>query len=213
VSKVSADNANYQCGVTIAEADEAVAAMRAAASALASQKAQTPVAIAPLDTVVTSRHGGNIGSTPFYLYPWQCEPEYDQGHSVIVWYDDLVLKQEDLAKAEASLRAQDEAIATLRAERDDWRTIYDELVRGLGFDPDEGDRNGPVDALNRLKADAAREARTGETGWICQKCGAIYDYSDRRCINTAVVDGKLTSCGGQVVAREARTAGQKDGER
>jgi hypothetical protein len=36
-------------------------------------------------------HGGNIGGDgiPFYLQPGQCEPEYDQGHSVVVWYDDL----------------------------------------------------------------------------------------------------------------------------
>lgn len=36
-------------------------------------------------------HGGNIGGDgiPFYLQPGQCEPEYDQGHSVVVWFDDL----------------------------------------------------------------------------------------------------------------------------
>lgn len=38
---------------------------------------------------VPTVHGGNCGTTPFYLFPGQCSPEYDQGHSVVVWYDDL----------------------------------------------------------------------------------------------------------------------------
>lgn len=36
-----------------------------------------------------TRHGGNCGTTPFYLFEGQDDPEYDQGDFVIVWYDDL----------------------------------------------------------------------------------------------------------------------------
>jgi len=41
------------------------------------------------ETAARTIHGGNCGTTPFYLQPGQCSPEYDQGHSVVVWYDDL----------------------------------------------------------------------------------------------------------------------------
>ena len=35
------------------------------------------------------RFGGSVRTTPFYLVGDQRAPEYDQGDSVIVWYDDL----------------------------------------------------------------------------------------------------------------------------
>lgn len=35
-----------------------------------------------------TRHGGNL-LIPYYLQPGQPAPEYDQGDSVVVWYDDL----------------------------------------------------------------------------------------------------------------------------
>jgi hypothetical protein len=38
---------------------------------------------------VKTVHGGNCGTTPFYLQPGQRSPEYDQGDAVVVWYDDL----------------------------------------------------------------------------------------------------------------------------
>lgn len=38
--------------------------------------------------VLPSIHGGNL-LIPFYLQPGQRAPEYDQGDSVVVWYDDL----------------------------------------------------------------------------------------------------------------------------
>lgn len=63
-----------------------------------------------------TRHGGNVGETPFYLQPGQYEPEYDQGHSVVVWYDDLVLKQEDLDKAIKRAEAAEATLADLRSE-------------------------------------------------------------------------------------------------
>lgn len=37
----------------------------------------------------TTRYGGRMG-LPFFVPNGQAQPEYDQGDSVIVWYDDLV---------------------------------------------------------------------------------------------------------------------------
>lgn len=49
-----------------------------------------PCAEPDLSRLLKTRHGGNVSSgTPFYLFPWQGEPEYDQGHWAVVWYDDL----------------------------------------------------------------------------------------------------------------------------
>lgn len=34
---------------------------------------------------------------------------------------------------------------------------------------------------------------------VCEKCGAAYgDWWVNRCINTAIVNGKLDTCGGKV---------------
>lgn len=46
---------------------------------------------APTNEAIRTLHRGNVGAdmVPFYQYPGQCEPEYDQGHSVVVWYDDF----------------------------------------------------------------------------------------------------------------------------
>ena len=61
-----------------------------------------------------TRHGGNVGATPYYLFYGQEDVEYDQGHSVVVWYDDLVLKQDELEKA---LKRAEAAESRLAAER------------------------------------------------------------------------------------------------
>jgi hypothetical protein len=63
---------------------------------------------------MTTRHGGNCGTTPFYLMRGQRTPEYDQGDWVIVWYDDLY----NLAADVSRLR---EALALREQERDDAR--------------------------------------------------------------------------------------------
>ncbi len=63
--------------------------------------------------------------------------------------------------------------------------------------------------LLEAAAQSLTDRKARRATWICQKCGALYNYSDRRCINTAVVDGKLTSCNGLVEDREARRAGQE----
>lgn len=44
-------------------------------------------------------------------------------------------------------------VKELEVERNDWREVYDELVRLLGIDPDEGDRNLPVATLEAWKRD------------------------------------------------------------
>jgi hypothetical protein len=75
-------------------------------SAAQESNSQTDSLPHPLPETVERRtiHGGNVASgTPFYLQPGQCEPEYDQGHSVIVWYDDLYDLGERVRKAESLL--------------------------------------------------------------------------------------------------------------
>ena len=79
-------------------------------------------------------HGGNVGSgqTPFYLNEGQCAPEYDQGHSVVVWYDDLYLLAERADKAEAE---RDQLQTALREMIERWRE-YDagsQTSIGLGY--------------------------------------------------------------------------------
>ena len=75
-------------------------------------------------------HGGNVGSgqTPFYLNEGQCAPEYDQGHSVVVWYDDLYLLAERADKAEAE---RDQLQTALREEIES--DIASLEVIGVGF--------------------------------------------------------------------------------
>jgi len=61
-----------------------------------------PRALSPHTPIQTgTRFGGRL-QIPFYLNAGQCEPEYDQGHSVIVWYDDLY----DLAHPREPSRAE-----------------------------------------------------------------------------------------------------------
>lgn len=58
---------------------------------------------ASANEAIRTRHGGNVG-VPFFLQPGQCEPEYDQGHSVVVWYDDLYCLAERTADLLAALK-------------------------------------------------------------------------------------------------------------
>jgi len=48
-------------------------------------------------------------------------------------------------------------------------------------------------------------ARMMGAGRICEKCGAEYDANSRseRCVNTCVVDGKIGTCGGQIIQNAA----------
>ena len=71
-----------------------------------------PVQAEPLEALA---HGGNVGKAqiPYYIFDRECGPEYDQGHSVVVWYDDLYNLAERADKAEADHAALREALVEL----------------------------------------------------------------------------------------------------
>ncbi len=150
-------------------------------SALEAQDA-APAVTAPSDTTVTSRHGGNIVRTPFYLYPWQCDPEYDQGHSVIVWYDDLVLKQEDLAKAEASLTSQAEALKEAQKNAE-----FLDCQRSMLVDQVEAQ----AEVIATLTARASTLEDAAFHFQTCRICRADGEFGRRTCINGQAFDAFL----------------------
>lgn len=78
--------------------DGIIEAVRAQDTPFGAQEAGPPP---PLKLAAHATRFGGTRGIPFYVFSGQHDPEYDQGDSVVVWYDDLV----NLAgRAEAALR-------------------------------------------------------------------------------------------------------------